>query len=96
MKEEKDFRAGLIHPVASPLAGTLPRPDNECEVYKAALNRIASWSEGDTVTSSFDEPGSAAIAREALRCYRGESASVKCLCEITFGGHALPCELHPK
>lgn len=31
-----------------------------------ALNRIASWREGAVVGSSFDEPGSAGIARAAL------------------------------
>ena len=31
-----------------------------------ALNDIASWSEGETVNSSFDEPHSAEIARKAL------------------------------
>ncbi len=31
-----------------------------------ALNLIASWSEGEKVTPSFDEPCSAALARGAL------------------------------
>lgn len=33
---------------------------------KEALNKIASWREGESVDSSFDEPCSASIAREAL------------------------------
>ena len=33
---------------------------------EAALNEIASWSEGDVVGSHFDEPGAAQIARSAL------------------------------
>lgn len=38
----------------------------EIEQYREALNRIASWSDGNKVTGSFDEPGSAQIARDAL------------------------------
>ena len=37
--------------------------------YKAAvqaLHEIAAWREGDSVTSGFDEPGSAGTARQAL------------------------------
>jgi hypothetical protein len=34
--------------------------------YKAALEKIASFGEGPVVTTSFDEPGAAKIAREAL------------------------------
>lgn len=33
---------------------------------REALNKIASWSEGPEVTSSFDEPASAMVARNAL------------------------------
>ena len=40
------------------------KEDNER--LREALNRIASWREGPRVTSSFDEPGSAEIARQAL------------------------------
>jgi hypothetical protein len=36
------------------------------ETLKGALNQIASWSEGPTVNSSFDEPMSAQAARDAL------------------------------
>lgn len=39
----------------------------DAEKYRAALERIASWAEGVEVNSSFDEPGSAEIAREALK-----------------------------
>lgn len=33
---------------------------------RAALNRLASWPEGETVNSGFDSPVAAAIARAAL------------------------------
>jgi hypothetical protein len=36
------------------------------ERLRKALDRIASWSEGDEVTGSFDEPCSARTARAAL------------------------------
>jgi hypothetical protein len=39
----------------------------EYERYEKALNQIASWQEGETVTSMCDDPGSARIARDALR-----------------------------
>ncbi len=39
---------------------------SQCAVMRTALDHIASWSEGPQVTSSFDEPGSARIARDAL------------------------------
>lgn len=34
--------------------------------FRAALEKIACYSQGETVTSSFDEPHAARIAREAL------------------------------
>lgn len=37
-----------------------------CEIYEKALNQIAAWQDGEKVTSRFDEPGSAEIARNAL------------------------------
>lgn len=37
------------------------------EIMKKALNEIASWSEGEHVGPSFDEPGSAYDARLALK-----------------------------
>ena len=39
----------------------------ERDKLKAALEEIASWREGEVVTSLFDEPGSAETARQALR-----------------------------
>ena len=36
------------------------------EKLHAALNRIASWDEGEKVDGTFDEPHAARIAREAL------------------------------
>jgi hypothetical protein len=45
----------------------LTQKDQEIERLKAALNKIASWPEGDKVTPRFDEPCSAAEARTALK-----------------------------
>ena len=39
----------------------------EVERLEAALNKIASWSEGPSVNGSFDEPNSAEMARTALK-----------------------------
>ncbi len=39
----------------------------ENEKFKNALNKIASWGEGKEITSSFDSPHCAKIAREALK-----------------------------
>jgi len=47
------------------------KADNER--MREALNIIASWREGPRVTSSFDEPGSAEIARQALKGGGNES-----------------------
>ena len=44
----------------------LARLRERVAALERALNKIASWGEGETVNGSFDEPGSAAIAREAL------------------------------
>lgn len=41
---------------------------NQLDRLTGALGKIASWSEGPAVNSSFDEPASAAIARAALSC----------------------------
>jgi hypothetical protein len=38
----------------------------ERDRYREALDLIASWREGETVTNAFDEPGAAIVAREAL------------------------------
>lgn len=38
----------------------------ENQIMRTALNIIACWREGKEVTPSFDEPGSANIARDAL------------------------------
>lgn len=35
-----------------------------------ALDRIAAWHDGPVVNGSFDEPGSAQTAREALAAWR--------------------------
>lgn len=39
----------------------------ELDRLRAALNEIASWNEGPEVSSSFDEPHAAKVAREALK-----------------------------
>lgn len=41
--------------------------EREVAALRSALNRIACWHEGEEVDGSFDEPGSAAVARIALR-----------------------------
>ena len=47
-------------------AKTCAEAQSEITKLREALDKIASWNEGDEVDGSFDEPGSAAIAREAL------------------------------
>ena len=42
------------------------RLERERDAAVEALNKIASWREGDEVNGSFDEPNSAEIARVAL------------------------------
>jgi hypothetical protein len=42
----------------------------ERDEYAVALDKIASWPEGEGVTGSFDEPGSAQTARDARKDYR--------------------------
>jgi len=49
-----------------PLAAEIDRLRAENKKMRDALNKIASWSEGAIVDKSFDEPGSAKIARDAL------------------------------
>lgn len=39
----------------------------ELSLLRAALNEIASWNEGPEVSSSFDEPHAAKVARDALK-----------------------------
>lgn len=36
------------------------------EIYEKALNKSAAWQDGAVVNSSFDSPGDATLAREAL------------------------------
>lgn len=36
------------------------------DIALEALNRIASWTEGPTVDSTFDEPSAARVARRAI------------------------------
>jgi len=38
----------------------------DCDYYRKALTKIASYKEGKVVTGMFDEPYSALVAREAL------------------------------
>lgn len=46
--------------------------EHQRDEFQNALDLIASWVEGDEVSSSFDEPHSAKIARAALAKVRGE------------------------
>jgi superfamily I DNA and/or RNA helicase len=46
-------------------------PKSELKPVIDALNSIASWSEGEKVTTSFDEPASAEEARKALAFMMG-------------------------
>lgn len=48
------------------LAQALLAKDAEVRALREALDEIACWDEGPEVTGSFDEPGSAKIARAAL------------------------------
>lgn len=60
VQEFKDtFLDGILHERA------------RAEVLLKALNVIASWAEGETVTGKFDEPSSAQLARNALKVWRG-------------------------
>jgi hypothetical protein len=56
-------RSEATGPSAQP---TIEQLLKQREVLLTALNEIATWSDGDTVGSHFDEPGSAATARLAL------------------------------
>jgi hypothetical protein len=53
-------------------AAALERLEAENQRLRGALNSIASWGEGETVDSSFDEPYSAQIARAAIDAARGK------------------------
>lgn len=56
-----------------PLIGKEPPEDGgPLSIATKALDDIASWSEGPHVNGSFDEPGSASMARRALAEMRGE------------------------
>jgi hypothetical protein len=77
----KDARAALSEKgfvaadfVAEVDAAVVARLTAERDKFAAALNQIASWSEGANVTGSFDEPHSARIARAALAPTRKEEA----------------------
>lgn len=50
----------------------LDRYFDDIMLLSEALDKIASWGEGPEVTTSFDEPNSAKIAREALEKFRAE------------------------
>ena len=64
----------------------------DVERWKSALNSIASWTEGPVVTSAFDDPSSARLARAAL--------TDMCQSSITAPTGGIPasvpvqCELH--
>lgn len=61
--------SALVHLAADihEMETDLIRSSARIEELEKALNLIASWGEGDEVNGSFDEPGSASIARDALR-----------------------------
>lgn len=75
-KKEKDFGAGLIHQIASPLAGTEPRPDNsgaflDCgwacsKCVKAGAVRPWMWA-----TESNDEALRRHVSDTRSRCVSG-------------------------
>lgn len=47
------------------------------EALREALNKIASWDEGEIVAAVFDNPDDAAFAREALAASDTRLAGVK-------------------
>jgi hypothetical protein len=60
----------------------------DLEAAEVALNRIASWPEGEQVTQGFDEPNAASIARDCLsRVSDAEGAQTFPIpCEVFAGG----------
>lgn len=63
-----------MHAEVSAAYGMAIRKQEEIERLREALNVIASWNEGETVTGSFDEPGAAQCARDALKSTAQEDA----------------------
>ena len=59
---------------APPMSSELDRLRKETAALREALNKIASWAEGDEVNGSFDEPVSAKIARAALQGAKDSAA----------------------
>lgn len=59
-------------PTESRLLADLASLKRERDELREALNQIASWTEGDTVNGSFDEPNSAAVARAVLKRTKGK------------------------
>lgn len=57
--ETSAYRIGRLYTFLSALA-------ESNEILLDALNDIASWEEGNHVTSSFDNPGDAQLARGAI------------------------------
>ena len=71
---------------AIPPAPELERLRAENEALRKALNKIASWAEGDEVNGSFDEPGPANFAFAAGRKAGMEEAEA--LARSMFNGAA--------
>jgi hypothetical protein len=51
------------------LMDLLEAVEYERDAYRDALNEVAAWYDGPEVNGGFDEPASAAVARETLSQY---------------------------
>lgn len=49
--------------------------ERRLEIALAALNKIASWNEGEIVTAGFDSPADAQTARNALKLIKLEETA---------------------
>lgn len=58
------FAKGVLHGIAIERERAKP--------LLKALNKIASWGEGEKVSGNFDEPNSAQVARDAIIAYRAK------------------------
>jgi len=62
---EPEFETDTVEAATAELSA-LRRVVADNARMREALERIAAWDEGPVITGSFDEPGSAIIARAAL------------------------------
>ena len=67
-------KAAIAAAINAMEAPELDRLRKETAALREALNKIASWAEGDEVNGSFDEPVSAKIARAALQGAKDSAA----------------------